>query len=165
MPDVSAGFFRYASKTLYKYALKGTQMKVLLADQKSNIRYGLMVLLGEQPDLKIMGDTDNADDLLHQIKKDCPDLLLLGWGLPGMSMNELFTKICHLCPQIHIIVLSERAYLRETILSAGADGFMCKGDPPEKLLALVQKAQTFKAQEMSTNCSAEIRYPSDIEIH
>ena len=140
-------------------------MKVLLADQKINIRYGLMVLLREQPELEILGDTDNTEDLLLQIRTGCPDLVLLGWGLPGLPTEDLLAQIRTLCPQIRVIALSEKAYLREKALAAGADAFMCKGDPPEKLLSLLQGIRKLVEGEGVSHYPTEIRYSSDIEIH
>ena len=116
-------------------------MKVLLADPKSNIRYGLTVLLGEQPDLEIVGETDDSGVLLAQVKATSPDLLLLSWDLPGMKVSELLGQIRILCPKLSIIALSGKSNNRELALQSGADDFICKGDSPEKLLASIRQIQ------------------------
>lgn len=139
-------------------------MEVLLADQKPNICYGLAVLLGEQPDLEIMGDVDNSDDLLLEIRKKCPDLILLEWGLPGLLMTDLMAEIRIICPGIRVIALSEKENLRETAFSSGVDAFMRKGDPPEKLLILLRDIQISIEQDNLSSYTSEIRYSSDIEI-
>ena len=37
-----------------------------------------------------------------------------------------------------MIVINTRPELREQALAEGADAFVCKGDPPEKLLATLK---------------------------
>ena len=119
-------------------------MRVLLADQKSNVRFGLTVLLGEQPDLEIVGETDDSDVLLTQIKETSPDLVLLSWDLPGSKTSELLGQIRNDCPKLCIIALSGKPNNRELALQSGADDFICKGDSPEKLLTSIRQIQNSK---------------------
>ena len=128
------------------------KIRVLIADRKTSIRFGLEVLLGEQPELELVGVVEDGDGLLLEIENKYPDLVIIGWGLPGLSMNDLLTEMRHRSKKIRVIVLSEKAKFRSTAMGAGANAFMHEGDPPQKLLAILQEFQT------------EISYPSDIEI-
>ena len=59
-------------------------MQILLADNQPKVRFGLRVLLERQPGLKVVGEAVDAEDLLTQMEATCPDLILLGWELPGL---------------------------------------------------------------------------------
>ena len=112
-------------------------MQILLADNQPKVRFGLRVLLERQPGLKIVGEATNAEDLLAQVEADCPDLVLLGWGLPGLAKADLLSALRGVCPGLFVIVLSGRAEVRRAALDAGADAFVSKCDPPERLLAAI----------------------------
>ena len=115
--------------------IEGFSMKILLADARPNIRYGLSVLLTEQPGLEIVGESDTLEELLAQIATCCPDLIILSWDFPAMEVEGFLRQIRRSCPALLVIALSAKPNLRQAALQAGADVFICKGDPPEKLLA------------------------------
>jgi DNA-binding NarL/FixJ family response regulator len=112
-------------------------MHVLLADAEDNVRYGLRVLLEERTDLQVAGEAADAESLLAQVEAACPDLVLLSWDLPGRKGTELVSALRSACPDLHVIVLSGRPEARTTILDAGADAFVSKVEPPERLLAAI----------------------------
>lgn len=110
-------------------------MKILLADARPNIRYGLSVLLSEQPGLEIVGESDNLEDLLAQITTCRPDLVILSWDFPAMEVEKFLHEMRRTNPPLLVVALSAKPNLRQAAFQAGADAFICKGDPPEKLLA------------------------------
>ena len=110
-------------------------MKILLADAKPNIRYALSVLLTEQPGLEVVGETDDPEGLLPQIKTNCPDLVILSWDFSPRELENLLRDMRMIRPELLIIALSAKPNLKQAALQAGANAFICKGDPPEKLLA------------------------------
>lgn len=112
-------------------------MRILLADSQPKVRFGLRVLLERQPGLKVAGEATNAEELLAQIEADCPDLVLLGWGLPGLAKADLLSALRRVCPNLFVIALSGRPELRRAALDAGADAFVYKCDPPERLLEAI----------------------------
>ena len=64
-------------------------MRILIADTQPKVRFALQVLLQRQPDLKVVGEAIDAESLLEEIETACPDVVLLGWELPGMDMDCL----------------------------------------------------------------------------
>ena len=112
-------------------------MEILLADNQPKVRLGLRVLLERQLGLKVVGEATNAEDLLVQMETACPDLVLLGWDLPGLAGDALLSALRGVCPSSFVIVLSGRTEMRRPALAAGADAFVCKCDPPERLLAAI----------------------------
>jgi len=121
-------------------------MEILLADNQPKVRFGLRVLLERQPGLKVVGEATNAEDLLAQMEAGCPDLVLLDWELPGLAGGDLLSALRGVCPDLLVIVLSGRTEVRRAALAAGADAFVYKCDPPERLLAAIKDCVTQKTQ-------------------
>jgi DNA-binding NarL/FixJ family response regulator len=116
-------------------------MRILLADGESNVRYGLRVLLEERPEFEVVGEAADAEDLLAQIEAACPDLVLLSWGLPGLAGADLLPTLRSVKDDLYVIVLSGRPEARQTVLDAGANAFVSKVEPPERLLAAIASAE------------------------
>jgi DNA-binding NarL/FixJ family response regulator len=116
-------------------------MRILLADDESNVRYGLRVLLEEQTRAQIVGEAADADELMALVKAACPDLLLLSWGLPGRQGADLLDALRRACQELYVIALSGRPEARQAVLDAGADAFVSKVQPPERLLAAIAAAR------------------------
>jgi DNA-binding NarL/FixJ family response regulator len=109
-------------------------MRVILADDQAKVRSALRLLLEHQPDVEILGEAADTTGLLDCVKVVCPDLVLLDWELPGLATIALLPLLERLCPALRVIALSVRPESRKAALDAGADAFVCKGDPPERLL-------------------------------
>lgn len=113
-------------------------MRILLADSQAKVVYALRVLLAQQPGLEIVGAAANAADLLSLTETLCPDAVLLHWDLQGMPAVDLLQALRGNSPEPYVIALSARLEARRRALAAGADAFVCKMDPPERLLATIQ---------------------------
>jgi len=112
-------------------------MRILLADDQPRVRFALRVLLERQPGLEVVGAALDADDLLAQAEATCPDLVLLGWELPGLIAVDSLSALRRICPDLFVIALSGRPEARRAALVAGANTFVSKTDPPERLLAAI----------------------------
>jgi DNA-binding NarL/FixJ family response regulator len=112
-------------------------MRVLLADDQEKVRSALALLLTQESDVEVVGEIGEAEHLLIWVRATHPDLVLLDWELPGDVSSSLFGVLRALAPHLKIIALSGLPEARQAALSAGADGFVSKGDPPERLLATV----------------------------
>jgi len=113
-------------------------MRVLLADDQSSVRSALRLLLEQEMGLHELDEATDVSSLLSQVETSCPDLVLLDWELPGSRNTELLPSLRTKCPQLFVIVLSGHPEARQAALSAGADAFVGKGDPPKVLLATLR---------------------------
>jgi DNA-binding NarL/FixJ family response regulator len=112
-------------------------MRILLADPQAKVRFALRVLLERQPGLEVVGEADSAEGLLAHIALSAADLVLLDWNLAGAVPARLLLALRHDHPGLVVVALSSRPESRQAALSAGADAFVSKGNPPEHLLAAV----------------------------
>jgi len=83
-----------------------------------------------------MRESGDLDSLATQIKEFRPDLLMLDWELPGRPAAALLLALNRLDYRPCVIVLSTRPELERDARSVGADGFVYKGDSPDRLLQL-----------------------------
>lgn len=108
-------------------------MRVLLADDQSDVRSALQLLLKHETEFNVVGEATDCEGLLTQLEATCPDLVLIDWELPGLNMGLLPSLRQHF-PHLFVVALSGRPEARQAALCAGADAFVSKGDPPERLL-------------------------------
>jgi DNA-binding NarL/FixJ family response regulator len=118
-------------------------MRILLADNDARVRSALRTLLRQEPGHIVLRESGDVDSLASQVREFQPELLLLDWELPGRPAAALLFALGGAGRRPRVIVLSTRPESEKEALSAGADAFVCKGDPPERLLssfrALVQE--------------------------
>jgi two-component system response regulator DesR len=125
------------------------QMRVLLADDQMNVRWALQRLLKHEPGMNVVGEASEARGLLAQICTTHPDLVLLDWGLPGLAAIGSLPALRISNPNLLVIVLSGRPEARRKALTAGANVFVSKIDPPEQLLAALH-AMDSRRKDMET---------------
>ena len=125
-------------------------MRILLADDQSNVRFALRALLEQQAGVQVVGEAVNSEALLSQVQTACPDLVLLDWNLPDIAAEELLSALRKRCPDLPVIVLSGKPEVRRAALAAGADAFVSKADPPEGLLAAIRSAKRAEVKDGRT---------------
>jgi DNA-binding NarL/FixJ family response regulator len=114
-------------------------MRILIADTQPKVRFALQVLLQRQPDLRVVGEAIDAQGLLEEAEAECPDVVLLGWELPGMDMDCLVPSLRERCPGITVIALSGRLEAHRAADKLGVDAFVSKSSPPDRLLAAITR--------------------------
>jgi len=114
-------------------------MRVLIADDQPSVRNALKLVL-EQQGIDVAGDVVDSGELLAWFKTNQADLLLLDWELPDQPGKKIIPILRARYPKLAVIVLNSRPQTRTEAISAGADGFVSKGDPPEYLLSLLATA-------------------------
>ena len=117
-------------------------MRILLADDQPKVRFALRVLLERQEDWEVVGEVGDAENLLCLTETIKPDLVLLGWELPGLIESGSVPALCKVCPDLSVIALSGRPEARRAALEAGVKAFVSKGEPPEQLLVAIADCET-----------------------
>ena len=118
-------------------------MRVLVADDQTAVRSALRRLLKEEPGLSSVDEAVRVEGLLVKAMVTRPDLVLLDWELPGLPTVEqtrcrFLDSLRALDTHPKVIALSGRPGARRAALDAGADAFVSKGDPPERLLTAIR---------------------------
>lgn len=68
-------------------------IRVLLADDHPTMRLGLRVLLERAPDITIVGEASDGEEMLALIEKLRPDVVVLDCEMPGLAGVEAAHEI------------------------------------------------------------------------
>jgi two-component system LytT family response regulator len=68
-------------------------LKAVIVDDVRPIRMELKTLLGDFPNIKVVGEAANVNDAIPLIEKIKPDIVFLDIQLPGLSGFDLLEKI------------------------------------------------------------------------
>lgn len=120
--------------------------RVLIADDQPHVRSAMRLLLRQEPGLAVVGEAGDVDQALELAAGRRPDIVLLDWELPGEGGGAALAGLRAAQPGLVVVALSGRPEARRAALDAGADAFVSKGDPPERLLAAVTDCRQLTAQ-------------------
>jgi two-component system response regulator DesR len=110
-------------------------MRILLADDQEKVRSALKLFIEQEGGFCVVGEAITASDLLHNIIRTNPQVVLLDWELPGLPDSPYKLNPLRLvAPDLKIIALSGVPEARKSALAEGADGFVSKSEPPENVL-------------------------------
>ena len=105
------------------------------------------MLLEHEPGMRIVGISVRSEGLVGQVGAAQPDVLLLDWQLITSAPREYIRILHSIETQPDIIVLDVRQEIKYEAEAAGADDFISKADPPDQLLAILQKLKKARNQE------------------
>jgi DNA-binding NarL/FixJ family response regulator len=113
-------------------------LRVVLADGRPWVRSALKLLVEQDGVMKVSAEVAKAEELVKQLSISCPDAILLDCDLPGLRVSEFLPQLHSLCPLVRVVAMCSRPEVQQAALSAGADAFVCKTEPPERLLAVLR---------------------------
>lgn len=117
-------------------------MRVLLADDEPKVRSALRLMLEQLKKVESVEEVDNAQALAAHLQgqSGCarPDILLLDWELPGLHPGASISDLCGR-NDMKVIILSGRCQAPQALLASLADAFISKYEPPDHLMAALQK--------------------------
>lgn len=116
-------------------------IRIMLADDHSIVRHGLKQLMALTPDLRVVGEASNGQQVLALLAATPCDLLLLDLSMPNLSGVELIRRITGRSevPRILVLSMHNEAQLVSRALKAGAAGYLTKDSDPETLIAAIRK--------------------------
>ena len=116
-------------------------IRLLIADDHHIVREGLKRILAESPDIQLVGEAVDGNEVLSLCDNDNIDVLLLDISMPGPGFLEILQRLEAKHPLIRILVLSmhpEDHYAIRAI-KAGAAGYLTKDHSPEELAKAVRR--------------------------
>lgn len=116
-------------------------IRIILADDHSIVRHGLKQLVALTPDMEVVGEACNGQQVLAMVATTSCDLLLLDLSMPNLSGVELIRRVTQRedAPRILVLSMHNEAQLVSRALKAGAAGYLTKDSDPEALLAAIRK--------------------------
>ena len=115
-------------------------MKIIIADDHQIVRDGISALLMRKPDIEIIAEASNGDELLNVLQNIIPDIIIMDISMPGKTGIEITRIVKEKYPQIEIIIFSSHSEGENVIeaIEAGAKGVLPKNTVREELTAALQ---------------------------
>lgn len=118
------------------------EIRVLVVDDHTLIRKGIVGLLEGQADITVIGEASTGQEGLEAALRLEPDVVLMDIAMPGISGLEATRSLRSQRPATQVLILTihdRDDYLFEA-LRAGAVGYVLKGADVQDLLAAVRSA-------------------------
>ncbi len=119
-------------------------IRILIADDHSVIRAGLRTILSTQPELEIVGEAADGNEVLRLANELRPDVVLTDISMPGPVGGGIAVarRLKETLPEIRVLILTvheDESLLREAI-HAGAAGYIVKRAAETELVSAIQAA-------------------------
>ena len=136
------------------------KIRILVADDHAIIREGLRVMLGNQPDMEVVGIAANGREAIRLVEEYEPDVALLDISMPELNGIEVIQQILPHHPDIKVIVLSiheTKPYVYRA-LKSGAKGYLIKetaGLEVVEAVRAIYQGETYLSQRISELLTTE----------
>jgi len=121
-------------------------IRVLICDDQELVCEGLKAILGTSDLVKVMGMVYNGLEAIDFLEKNEVDVVLMDLKMPILNGIQATKQIKEKHPEVHILVLTTYD-ADEWVLDAiryGADGYMLKDAPRERLLQAIEEVNVGK---------------------
>jgi len=112
-----------------------TEIRIVVVDDHTLFRRGLVGLLSEMQSFHVVGDVSSGTEALEVIRNQHPDVVLLDVNMPGMSGVETLVALRKANIQSPVLMLTISQHEEDLIgsIRAGANGYLLKNAEPETL--------------------------------
>jgi len=114
-------------------------INVFLVDDHALFRQGLKLVLGHNPEIRVVGEASSYGEAVEYLRNRHVDVLVVDLSIPGRDGLDLITFVRSAHPAIGILVLTmhaEEEYAARA-LRAGAAGYLTKDSTGEHVIAAV----------------------------
>jgi DNA-binding NarL/FixJ family response regulator len=148
-------------------------IRILIADDHSVVREGLVSLVKRKADMTVVAEASNGREAVDRWKEHRPDVALLDLRMPELDGVGAIKEIREVDPNAHILVLTtfdgdEDIY---RAIKAGAKGYLLKDTAREALMDSIRKVHSGEtcippslAAKLAERVSGEALSAREIEV-
>lgn len=142
------------------------KIKVLVVEDQSVVREGVVAILSFQDDIEVVGEAKDGVDAVELAKKNKPDVVLLDMVMPRQDGLTTIPLLKDLVPNAQILVLTSFAESNRVYqaIKLGALGYMLKDTTRVQLLQSIRdvaKGQASIQPSIAVKVIHEIDNPSE----
>jgi DNA-binding NarL/FixJ family response regulator len=152
---------------------KDGKIRILIADDHYIVRIGLIALVNTEPDMEVVAEAGDGAQALELFAKHRPDLALLDLRMPVKSGVEAAIEIRRQFSGACILMLTAFDGDEDIhkALQAGAQGYVLKSSPGEKLLPALRAVAAGQrwipnevANRLASRNSFESLTPREVQV-
>ena len=138
--------------------MTASPVKVLVVDDHEPFRRFVFSILGEMPELQIIGEASDGLEAIQKAEDLRPDLILLDVGMPILNGIEAARRIRPLVQESKIVFVSQESSddVLQEAFRLGAWGYVVKTDAGSELLAAVNAV--LRGEKFSSTRLAERKF-------
>ncbi|MGA2505228.1 MAG: response regulator transcription factor [Anaerolineales bacterium] len=133
------------------------KIKVLIADDHVMVRQGFMVLLNAQPDIEVIGEAADGNEMVELAENLHPDVVLADISMPNLNGIEATKLIHQRNPEMPVVIITIHTSSSYVIraLRSGARGYVVKNDDFQHVIQAI-KAVSLGQRYLSSQVSEQI---------
>ncbi len=122
--------------------ISSSPIRVMLVDDHTMVRRGLATFLKVFDDLELIGEAADGEAAIQLCARILPDVILMDMAMPGMDGVTATRIIRQRFPMVQVIALTsfKEAELVQSVLQAGAIGYLLKDVSADKLAQAIRAA-------------------------
>jgi DNA-binding NarL/FixJ family response regulator len=115
-------------------------IRVYIVEDDRDLRENIRRFINLSPGFECAAVFGSGEELLAADLNPVPEVVLMDINLPGMTGIQCVSRLKKLQPEVQILILTvyENSNLIFEALAAGANGFLVKNTPPDKLLEAIR---------------------------
>ena len=119
------------------------KIRVFLADSQMLYREGMRMALAKENDIEVVGESDDGEEALFQVKPLSPDVVIIDSEMPSLNCLDLTRQIRRHSPAISAIIMA-RHEDDEQLLLACQVRKACQGEYPINECLLTRPGVAFR---------------------
>ena len=139
--------------------------RVLLVEDHPVVRQGLAALIDDEPDLVVCGGVETAREVLPQVRKLKPHVVVVDISLGDANGLDVIKQIHDDRPDLPVLALSmhDEAVYAERALRAGAKGYVMKKEAMDRIMSAIRRVlggEIYLSEKMASRILQKLVHPA-----
>jgi DNA-binding NarL/FixJ family response regulator len=122
-------------------------IRIAIVEDQARYRDLLRLILTGSDNIELLFEKEHCRTIMDDVVKQLPDVLIMDIDLPGRSGIDAVGELKKVFPDLKILMLTvfeddEKIF---GAIKAGANGYLLKKDPPQKILDAIRELYEGKA--------------------